>query len=256
VNPGRWGTAVACTALLAVAAAAQRGGFNNEARGGRGCPGFNRGNVAYDGRFTFARIAYGGFGGRGNNGWAHDYPTAECHFTRLVSKLTSLRVRTNESNILTLDDPELMKYPIAYMSEPGYWYPSPGEVRGMRDYLVKGGFVIFDDFEGNHLINLIRQMRAVIPGAEFFKLDTDHPIFDVFYRVKSLEYYHPMEGTPSTFYGVFEDNDPTRRMLAIANHNNDIGDYWEWSDTGLYGIDPSNEAYKLGINYLVYALTK
>jgi hypothetical protein len=218
-------------------------------------------NKPYDGRFTFARIMYtqsfGGGGRRGQTGgWWHDYPDAEQHFTRLLKELTTIQARTWASNILTLDDPELMKYPVAYMSEPGYWYPNENEVLGLRDYFVKGGFVIFDDFEGQHLLNLIQQMNRVLPGVRLFELDTKHPIFDAFYRVKSLEYYHPQMRTPSTFYGIFEDNDPSKRMIAIANHNNDIGDYWEWSNTGMYGIDPSNEAYKLGINYIIYAMTR
>jgi hypothetical protein len=58
------------------------------------------------------------------------------------------------------------------------------------------------------------------------------------------------------FFGIFEDNDPTKRMLAIINYNNDISEYWEWSDTGQFPIELSNDAYKLGVNYVVYALTR
>ena len=57
------------------------------------------------------------------------------------------------------------------------------------------------------------------------------------------------------FFGIFEDNDPNKRLMVIANYNNDIGDYWEWSDAGFLPIDLSNEAYKLGVNYIVYAMT-
>jgi hypothetical protein len=228
------------------------------------CPGFTPySNIAYDGRFAFVRVAYGmGLGGGnrrrggGSDGWRHDYPTAECHFNKLLSNLTTSKARHDGSLILTLDDPELFKYPILYLSEPGYWYPGEAEVDGLRKYLQKGGFIIFDDFEGQHIFNLQRQMEVVLPGMRLFPLDEKHTIFDTFYRVKSLEMYHPQERTRSTFYGVFEDNDPKKRMIAIANHNNDIGDYWEWSDTGMYGIDPSNEAYKLGINYIIYVMTR
>ena len=242
---------VAAAALLAPGASAQNRRGEGVFRGG-----FFE-NRPYDGRYTFVRLRYTqSLGRRGGGGWEHDYPTAEQHFTRLLLELTNVRARTWASNILTLDDPELTKYPIAYMSEPGYWFPSDSEVLGLRNYLLKGGFVIFDDFEGAHLNNLIQQMERIIPGVRMFRLDTNHPIFDSFYRVKSLEYYHPQERTPSTFYGIFEDNDPKKRMIAIANHNNDIGDYWEWSATGMYGIDPSNEAYKLGINYIIYAMSR
>jgi hypothetical protein len=233
------------------------------------CPGFEPyQRPAYDGRLTFVRVQYGGalgggggggFRGRrgeGNAGWFHDYPTAECHFTRLLVELTSLKVRTRDGHIMRLDDPELMKHPISYMSEPGYWHPSDSEVEALRKYLKKGGFMIFDDFEGQHIYNLAEQMNRVLPNVRFFKLERSHPIFDSFYRVKSIEMVHPGEGTPSTFYGIFEDNDPKKRMLAVANHNNDIGDYWEWSDTGFLPIDQTNEAYKLGINYVIYVLSR
>jgi hypothetical protein len=235
------------------------------------CPGFTPyANIEYDGRFAFLRLDYGAnnqgigtnsrFSRRGERsgygGWAHDYPTAECHFNKLLSNLSTTRTRHDGSVILRLEDPELFKFPIAYLSEPGFWYPSEAAVQNLRKYLQKGGFVIFDDFEGEHIYNLAEQMQRVLPGMRLYKLDEKHTIFDTFYRVKSIEMYHPTERTPSTFYGIFEDNDPKKRMLAIANHNNDIGDYWEWSDTQRFGIDPSNEAYKLGINYIIYILTR
>jgi hypothetical protein len=257
------GGAAAFALVIAAAFAADDARAQNR---GANCPGFQPyENPLYDGRLSFVRIRYnsnlggGRFerrGGGRNAGWLHDYPTAECHFTRLLVELTTLRARTSESHILALDDPELFRHPVAYMSEPGYWYPSEAEVLGLRNYLKKGGFIIFDDFEGQHIYNLAEQMNRVLPDMRLYRIDEHHAIFDAFYRVKSIEMYHPQERTPSTFYAIFEDNDPRKRMLAIANHNNDIGDYWEWSDTGLYGIDPSNEAYKLGINYIIYVLSR
>jgi hypothetical protein len=71
----------------------------------------------------------------------------------------------------------------------------------------------------------------------------------------TINFPHPMIGVSPTYYGIFEDNDPSRRLLVIANHNNDVAEYWEWSGTGLFPVDTSNEAYKLGVNYMVYALT-
>ena len=57
------------------------------------------------------------------------------------------------------------------------------------------------------------------------------------------------------FLGIYEDNDPTKRMMALANHNSDIAEYWEWSGQGLFPFDDTNEAYKLGVNYIIYGLT-
>ena len=43
--------------------------------------------------------------------------------------------------------------------------------------------------------------------------------------------------------------------MVVANHDNDVAEYWEFSDTGMFSVDLSNEAYKLGVNYMVYAVT-
>lgn len=246
--------AVALVVFAAVPASldAQRRGRRGEGGSGEMLP-----NVPYDGRFTFARIRYGSeLSIRQSVPWSHDYPRGERHFTKLLAELSTVQVRTAASNILSLDDPELFKYPIAYMAEPGFWYPSDSEVQGLRSYLLKGGFLIFDDFANNDLFNVDTQMRRVLPEMRLVQLTPAHPIFDSFYRIESLDYVHPYQGVPSVFYGIFEQNDPSRRMLAIVNYNNDLSEYWEFSDTGLFPIDLSNEAYKLGINYIVYALTR
>jgi len=41
--------------------------------------------------------------------------------------------------IVGLDEPELFKYPVAYLSEPGGWFPTPAEVKGLRNYILKAG---------------------------------------------------------------------------------------------------------------------
>jgi hypothetical protein len=225
------------------------------------------GNVEYDGRLTFVRIRYatgfgGGFGRRGGGReppWAHDYPTADIHMMKILSELSNTPARIDGSNVLTLDDPELFKYPIAYMSEPGYWVPSDTESAGLRNYLLKGGFIIFDDFrtrEG-HWYNLEEQMRRVMPDLRFIQLDSTHPIFHSFFSIEDLEFLtsYGTGGLPSTYWGLFESNDPRKRMYAIANRDNDLGEYWEYSATGLFPVDLSNEAYKFGMNYFIYGLT-
>lgn len=221
-----------------------------------------RNNTPYDGKFTFARIMFH-MQPRGLDQfrrpdvrWDHDYPRAELHFTRILQQITTLKPYTDGGNILSLDDPELYKYPLAYMAEPGFWTMNDKELQGIRSYLQKGGFIIFDDFEGGQWFNFERQIRLALPEARLIKLDASHPIFDTFYRIESLEFQHPYFNSPSEFYGIFEDNDPTKRMLAIANYNNDIAEYWEWSDMGLFPVELSNEAYKLGVNYIVYGMTR
>lgn len=246
-----------CTALLlsvGTLAVAQ----GRERRGSQDFP-----NAEYDGRYVFARISYSeqqnfGFGRRGGGApWSHDYPRAERNFLKILDELSSVRVRTDASTIISLDNPELFRFPVIYMAEPGFWMPSEQEVLALRAYLQKGGFMIFDDFAGGRdWFNLEAQLQKVLPGALPVRLDASHPVFDSFYRIESLDYYHPLQQIPSEFYGVFENNDPNQRMLMMINYNNDIAEYWEFSDMGYFPIDLSNEAYKLGINYIVYALSR
>lgn len=230
-------------------------------------PNFEEFNVEYDGRFTFVRLRFtpfrtgwgggGGFFGGVNYWWDHDYPTAEEHFTTMLDELTSVSVTVKRSNILAMDDPTLFRYPVAYLSEPGWWAVTEQEVAALRAYLLKGGFLIVDDFSGADWMNFERVMRQVLPDAQFSELESTHPIFNAFYAIDPLPREDPTDrrGRRAMYVGIFEDNDPRKRLLAIINYNNDIGDAWEWSNTGFIPIALTNEAYKLGVNYVVYAMT-
>ncbi|MGE0812517.1 MAG: DUF4159 domain-containing protein [Vicinamibacterales bacterium] len=259
------GRATALATVLAVAAAAGSAA-QQPFRGEQ----FRRGPAAvdenvyvpYDGRFAFVRLRYrmpglaGGFRGfRREPPWHHDYPRADRHLMRILEEITLLRPHLEESAILTLDDPDLFNYPVAYMSEPGFWTLEDAEVAGLRAYLAKGGFVIFDDFRQEHWYNFEQQMRRVLPAQTLVELTADHPIFHAFFEIDPARFVSPYGGLTPVFFGVFEDNDPSRRLQVIANYNNDIGEYWEFSDTGWVPIDLSNEAYKFGVNYIVYGMT-
>ena len=217
-------------------------------------------NVPYDGRFAYVRIRYelpmDGF--RQDVKWAHDYPRGEQHFAKIMSELSSIRTWTTGSVILTLDDPQLTHYPVLFLTEPGFWRPNEQEILGLRNFLTKGGFAIFDDFAGEHWMNFEEQIRKVMPKLRPIQLTLSHPLFDTFYKIKTLDMDHPYygRGFKSAFYGLFEDNDPTKRLMAVINYNNDISEYWEFSDTGMFPMDASNEAYRIGVNYIIYSLTR
>ena len=87
------------------------------------------------------------------------------------------------------------------------------------------------------------------------ELDLTHPIFHSFFDIATLEFHQYYDRGRPVFSGAFLDNDSSKRLLFIANYNNDVGEYWEYSDTGWTPIDLSNEAYKLGVNYIIYGLT-
>ena len=243
-------------ASVATAVAQRRGGF-----GGRNRQEAIKPNTPYDGRFTFVRVRYGpdyGFVSQ-RLPWSHDYPAGEQHFMKILNELSLLNPHTDDTNILALDDPQLFKYPVAYLCEPGFWTMSDQEAAAFRAYLQKGGFVIFDDFTERRggWGNFETQMLRVLPNARFVDLDATHPIFHSFFEINDLgiiPQFYDKEYTP-VFRGVFEDNDPAKRLMAIVNFNTDISEYWEFSDTGMKPINESNEAYKLGVNYVIYGMT-
>ena len=228
------------------------------------------GNVPYDGRFTFARIRYKGFdhwAGREGPGWSHDYPDAEENFAKILRDITNVHPFVLQgpmvgSVLVAVDDPLLFKYPVSYMSEPGGWHPSEKEVAAFRSYLLKGGFMIFDDFRegwrGNDWTHLREIVRVAIPSAKWVQLTGGEPIFDSFFKIDLKLTINPTSAygvNPPTYWGVYQDNDPKKRLMIIANVDNDIGESWQWSASGFIPITSSNELYKLGINYIIYALT-
>ena len=97
--------------------------------------------------------------------------------------------------------------------------------------------------------------EAILPEYRWFDLDLSSQVYHAFFEVKTLDVPQYYDLGSAVFRGIFEDNDPNKRLIAIANFNTDISEYWEFSDTGLKPIDESNEAYKLGVNYVIYGLT-
>jgi hypothetical protein len=251
----------ACTA----AAFAQRGfgGF-----GGRFVPFSIQPNAKYDGRFTFVRVKYetapGGYWWRGLPSWAHGYPLAERNLMKIMNEVSYIGAHDEEINTLALDDPELAKYPIAYIIEVGWWTLTDREAAALRAYILKGGFVIVDDFKmpgwrgipGGGWEPFAENMKRVLPEARFFEMQASHPIFHAFFEINQLDNFPQAynSGQP-IFRGVFEDNDQSKRLQMIVNYNTDISQYWEWSGRGFRPFDQTNEAYKLGVNYLIYGLT-
>jgi hypothetical protein len=212
-------------------------------------------SVPYDGRFTIVRLWYPHYAG-----WSFDYPDMEQNFTLILNDLTYVHPRPDGSNVMRMDDPELMKFPIAYLSEPGYWYPTDAEAQGLRTYLAKGGFLIVDDFHFDREWRVFAEaMKKVLPDGRIERLTESHPVFNSFFAIESLEVPYPgrlgESGLMGEFYGVHEGNDPSKRLMVVINYNMDIGDYMEHSGRGFYAVDPTNEAFKFGVNYVIYGLT-
>lgn len=253
---------------LSAASAQRRGGFGGcgpmlDPQGYFASP-FFAGIPAYDGRVTFARIKYQGTYecGREGPGWAHDYPRSETHFMTIFRTLTTARSFVERGSIkggilVRLDEPEISRYPVAYLSEPGGWRMTESELRGLQKYIGQGGFIIFDDIEGDpnpDYRNLLEQWRRAFPALRPIKLTNAHPIFNSFFKIDLAKIPSKTGRYAPEYLAFFEDNDPSRRMLAVIDNYADIGEFIEWSDEGFDPV-PANEAYKLWVNYFVYALT-
>ena len=274
---------LASLVMLTAAVAQRRRGFGGGPFGFRAqMPVFD--NTPYDGRFTFVRMNYestpDGYWYGGQPAWAHGYPVAEKNLMQIMNEISYLGAHEEAANTIRFDDPNLYRYPIAYVIEPDWWAISEKEATALRDYMLKGGFVIVDDFKvrgrafggfgadedsefvrapgsgGGGWPSFEEMMKAVMPNYRFFDMSPSHPVFHSFFEIQHIDNFPQayIRGRP-VFRGMFEENDPEKRLLMIVNYNTDISQYWEWSGRGLRPFDDTNEAYKLGVNYLMYGLT-
>jgi hypothetical protein len=222
--------------------------------------------------FTFVRIQYDSYGPFGWwDRWDNDYPDGDWNFSYRLQNLTSLKV-ASDSKVLRLDDPELFDYPFIYMAGVQTMVLSEPEQTAFRRYLLNGGFVMIDDVWGvDGRDNILRQMRKVFPNREPQELTLKHPIFHLVYDLNALpqvvdiktwrsgydyEFMHGDSGgdTAPHFLAYFDDRG---RMVALACHNNDIGDGWEreGEDRDYFQQFSEKWSYPLGINIVTYAMT-
>lgn len=218
--------------------------------------------------FYFTRAVYGG-GGLGRRGffggsWAVDFPKADRQFLVVLGEtLDLLRVPSRE-NPVRLEDPELRRYPFLYTLEVGGMRLTQPQVEGLRSYLLAGGFLVVDDFWGDwEWRNFEEQMRRVFPDVEFQEIPLDHEIFHVFYDIEEIlqvpNVNNAAAGVTSEcgpcqarVRGIFDDDG---RLMAVINWNTDLGDAWEWSEQAVYPFEYSNFAYKMAVNFIIYAMT-
>ena len=210
-------------------------------------------------KFKFVRVQGGPYYpgehiGDGGAPWSHDYPEAGLHFSKILKELSKLDVILDENEyIFTFDDPNLFKYPFAYLCEVGHMELDDKEVAGMREYLLRGGFLLVDDFRGPYEMQTFQYfLKKALPEFEVKPLNVSHPIFNCFFSINSLDVRGPYRGLRAEFLGVEDKNG---RLMMIINYNNDVSDYWQWSNNPFAPIEDTNSAYKFGVNYVFYALT-
>jgi Domain of unknown function (DUF4159) len=223
--------------------------------------------------FQFVRLAYsdnpsmsmgrgfGGFGGRG--AWLTDAPEAEEHFLQGVHRLTRLNA-SSESRGVQVMDPDLFDFPWLYAVEVGRWYLSDEEAARLREYLLRGGFLMVDDFHGSQQWEgFMESMRRVFPDREVLEIPDTHEVFHVLFdlnqKVQIPGVFALMRGTTYEqdgvephWRGVFDD---AGRLMVAINFNMDLGDAWELADDPQYPQPLTALAYRFGIDYVLYAMS-
>ena len=100
-------------------------------------------------------------------------------------------------------------------------------------------------------------MHRVLPEGRLVRLDSSHQIFNAFFAIKDIDaIVHPMSHIRPSYYGIFEDNDPSRRLIVVANYDNDVPEYRAAVGPGPVSDRRVTQAYKLGVNYMIYGLNR
>lgn len=230
--------------------------------------------LAEEGEFHFIRLEYrdyqgrgGGFFGRfGRGWWAQDWPEADAHFVTGLRRLT--RVDVAQQDHMPILDDRLYDYPYVYATQTGYWDLSDEETDRLRDYLLRGGFLVTDDFHGPSEWAVFEEsMNRVFPDQPIEELDNDtHPMMSVLYTIHERTFIPGLrhlyysggrtiarpEYTPPHWRAI---SDPEGRMVVAINFNMDVGDAWEHADWPQYPEEMTRLAYYFGINYIIYAMT-
>jgi hypothetical protein len=211
------------------------------------------GNVPPRTEFVVARWHFGTNGRIGHCGWSHNYPDSEINLNDFIGRTTRVDVQQTSYRLLELGSDEIFEYPFTYISEPGEMEMTDAEVANLREYVERGGFILIDDFDGDHMDNLREEMRRVFPDRMFERLSVEHPIFDLVFAVEDLDALAPyVPGGDPVYYGFANGQGA---VAIVAAHNNDLANFWEWYGSPQYPLRPSTDAFRMGSNFLVYSIT-
>jgi hypothetical protein len=228
--------------------------------------------------WAFARLMYPdagfrrGFGFRRGGGdwhegytmWTQDYPRADRHFSQAIRRLTRIHVRSAEQPVNLDDGDDVDNYPWLYAVQVGQWRLTDHQAKAMREYLLRGGFFMCDDFWGeDQWENFMESMRRVFPDRPVVDLPNDDPIFHSVYdltdryQVPGARYVQTgvtekCSGCPARWRGIYDDRG---RVMVAMTFQSDLGDSWEWADDPGYDEKFSALGIRIAINYIVYAMS-
>ena len=211
--------------------------------------------------FFFTRAIYNS--GYRWSSWATDYPKADRQFLVILDRLVDLDSYERE-NAVRLDDPAIRRFPFLYALEVGDMYMTEAEVKGLRDYLLAGGFLMIDDFWGSwEWANFEAEIRRVLPEYPIVDVPLDHPVFKTVYDIDEIVQVPSIgnaqggptwerDGYEPQVKGIFDEDG---RLMVIINWNTDIGDAWEWAENPYYPLRYSTYAIEITVNIIVYAMS-
>ena len=226
--------------------------------------------------WTRARLrypsVYGRYRGEDLN-WTIDYPRSDRHLLQGIRRLTRIDTRSVEQVVDLEPDTDIYNWPMVYAVEVGHWLLPDDQVARLREFLLRGGFLMVDDFHGDQPYHnvpsewqvFLHSMQKVFPDRPIVDIQNDDPIFHTVYdlddrfQVPGWQYnfsgrtYEAGEtGRVAHWRGIYDDKG--RVMVAIC-HNMDLGDAWEWSDDPRYPEKFARLAYQIAVNYFIYDLT-
>jgi hypothetical protein len=200
----------------------------------------------------------------GATSWTVDYPRGDRHFAQVLRRLTRIHVRSVEQPINLDDGDDVFHWPWLYVNLPGNWKLTDEQAKKLREYLLRGGFLMVDNFFGTPEWEIfIESFRRVFPDREIEDLDDNDQIFHTVYglaerrqipgwwALRSGRMYR-FDGAVAHWRGVRDDHN---RLMVAISFNSDIGDSWEWADDPRYPEHYSALGLRLGVNYAVYAMT-
>lgn len=188
-----------------------------------------------------------------HTGWSHNYPESEIHLNEFIERTTRIDAHPDAYRLLELSSSEIFEYPFAFISEPGEMEMTDAEVQNLREYIDRGGFILIDDFDGDHMDNLREEMHRVFPDRHFEPITLDNPILDIIFKVEDLTSMAPyVTGGEPVYYALVNDDG---EIAVVACHNNDLANFWEWYGQPNYPLKPSTDAFRIGANLVVHAFT-
>jgi hypothetical protein len=217
--------------------------------------------------FAFGRLRYhSGYGGRGGRrgGWGIDANRADRAFAIAMRRLTRVDTRSVEE-VIDVDEGPLLDYPWIYAVEVGRWTITPEQGKRIREYLDRGGFLMVDDFHGGYeWSSFMAGLRQIYPDKEVVDISKDDPIFhmigDLGERIQipgaqfiwSGSTSERFDGAPANWRGVYDDRG---RLTVAICHNMDLGDAWQYADDPQYPEKFAAQALRIGVSYVMYAMT-